>query len=185
MSSNNDAMSVARETLNRVLEKLNLPYPLPARRDQPTSELISEYIAAGPKVMELLEDEPLSARIYATSLAEHVSTKQASQWEDAKQTFTKAPDDFTKSQLAYWLRSICGSSKKRVDDLCSFALTQSPVNLREILAFLATRVNQPQWDSIAPKMIVPDDQSMIRNLISRKASALDKNGVVPWFPETD
>lgn len=164
--------------------KIGLNYPIPDRYETVSPEVIRPYMEKGPQVMDGLQDFPVATRSFASAVCEHVSTKVSDQWDNAKLTFEHAPDSFTKGQLSHWLRKMAGGSKK-VQDLVEFSTHQDPRDLRSILHFLATRVNQEQWDTLAPKMTVPDDQMMLRNLTSRKAKIMEKNGVTPWFPSAE
>lgn len=169
----------------KVFKKIGLNYPVPNRYETVSPEVIRPYMEKGPQVMDELKDFPVATSSFASAVCEHVSTKVSDQWDNAKLTFEHAPDSFTKGQLSYWFVKMCGSSKKRLQDLVDFSSRQEPRDLRDLLGFLAPKVNQEQWDTLAPKMTVPDDQMMLRNLTTRKAKTMEKNGVTPWFPSVE
>lgn len=178
-------MKRAKEAMEEAFSRLGLDYPVPSRHASPDADTVRTYMRNGPQVMAELYDAPVATRSFASAVTEHVSVKVKDQWDNAKHTFEAAPDSMTRSQLSYWLEGMCGSSKARVQDLVDFVSRQRPEDLRDLLAFLAPKVNQEQWDSIAPKMTAPRDQQMLRNLTNRRAKALEKNGVIPWFPEIE
>jgi hypothetical protein len=179
-------MSVEVEANMRIestLQKLGLPSPVPDRHATPGIELVERYISSGPEIMNMMADDRVATRFFVCAVTEHVSTKCRREWKSAKETFDNAPDDLTKSQVSYWLSKMCGRNSGLIDDLVKFCERQEPENLRDLLAFLATRINQQQWDQLAPKMTIPRDQQMLRNLTTRRGAALEKNGVTPWFPD--
>lgn len=143
-------MKEAHYLLDETLEKVGL-HPVPGRHEVIPDEVVRSYIQSAPEVMDQLKLYPLSASIYASGVCEHISSKVSDQWENAKLAFVRAPDERTKSQLSYWLRQMCGSSKKRLEDLVEFVTQQEPAVLRDLLGFLAVKVDQEQWDRIAPE----------------------------------
>lgn len=175
----------SQDHLDATLLQYGLTAPIPDRHESPSDGVVDDYIKTGPIVMNSLREDPLAASFYASGVREHVTTKNRSQWNAALETFRKSPDALTKSQVAYWLRQLCGGKKDLVEDLVEFCEQQDPSDLRELLSFLTPRINQQQWDRLAPKMTLPKDKIMLENIVTRRASTLEKNGVTPWFPEVE
>lgn len=153
--------------LIEVLEAKGLLYPLPDRWEDPDPEMIRAYIHAAQDVvtapgmdLELITD-------FSAAILEHITTKYRDCWDDMVTAYFAAP---------------AGASKKYVARVLDVVLAEDPALIWDFLPWLFVRINQEQWDLLAPNLTDPTLSERIVNFIRRNRSRIEKKGVTPWIP---
>ena len=168
--------------LAAALEAKGLPYPLPDRWEDPDPEMIRAYIHAAQDVvtapgmdLELITD-------FSAAILEHITTKYRDCWDDMVTAYFAAPAGIERSQFAFWLMQAAGSSKKYVARVLNVVLAEDPALIWDFLPWLFVRINQEQWDLLAPNLTDPVLSERIVNFTRRNRSRIEKKGVTPWIP---
>lgn len=168
--------------LAAALEAKGLPYPLPDRWEDPDPDMIRAYIHAAQDVvtapgmdLELITD-------FSAAILEHITTKYRDCWDDMVAAYFAAPAGNERSQFAFWLMQAAGSSKKYVARVLDVVLAEDPALIWDFLPWLFVRINQEQWDLLAPNLTDPVLSERIVNFIRRNRSRIEKKGVTPWIP---
>ncbi len=168
--------------LAAALEAKGLPYLLPDRWEDPDPEMIRAYIHAAQDVvtapgmdLELITD-------FSAAILEHITTKYRDCWDDMVTAYFAAPAGIERSQFAFWLMQAAGASKKYVARVLDVVLAEDPALIWDFLPWLFVRINQEQWDLLAPNLTDPVLSERIVNFIRRNRSRIEKKGVTPWIP---
>lgn len=119
---------------------------------------------------------------FSVAIREHIGPKYRDFWDDMEAAYFAATEGQDRSQFAFWLMQTAGSNKQYTAKVLDVALREDPSNIWDFTAWLITKIDQKQWNSLAPSL---SDDSLVDqnvNLIRRKKKQIERRGVKPWIP---
>lgn len=169
--------------LKVAVEAVGLPYPLPSRWATPDADLIRKYVKHAKDIVEAPGIEFTDLSEFSGAIREHIDTKFRDCWADMVAAYFAAPPGkLNRSQFAFWLTQAAGNSKEFVAKVLDVVLQEDPAEIWEFSPWLMVRINQEQWDKLAPHLADPALVERNVNFIKMKRARIEKNGVNPWIP---
>lgn len=171
------------QVLQHAVESRRLPWPMPTKWDRIKDATVLAYLEHAPDIFEELAAKyPGAVQAYADSLYEHVKARHAKMWDQALKTYALAPNLQTARWVASWLVKFCGHNQNRINTIIALIVNGDLENFMTRLNGLIPKLNQEQWDQIAPLFIDFENQKNLRFVAHKHQDKLKANGVTPWYP---
>lgn len=175
-------ISSEKTALEKAINSVGLPDPLPDRWQKPLENLIRNCLKNAKKIVEFPGMTQRDFINFSGAIREHVGPKYLDCWDAMEDAYSAAPEGKMRSQFAFCLMQAAGSSKQYVAKILDAAMREKTSDIWDFTAWLLTKIDQEQWHRFPPHLA---DEKLLEqniNLIRKKKTQIEKRGVKPWIP---
>ena len=119
-------ISSEKTALEKAINSVGLPCPLPDRRQKPDENLIRNYLKNAKKIVEFPGMTQRNFINLSGAIREHVGPKYRDCWDAMEDAYFAAPEGKMRSQFAFFLMQAAGAGKQYVAKVLDVAVREKP-----------------------------------------------------------
>ena len=144
-------ISSEKTALEKAINSVGLPDPLPDRWQKPLENLIRNCLKNAKKIVESPGMTQRDFINFSGAIREHVGPKYLDCWDAMEDAYSAAPEGKMRSQFAFCLMQAAGSSKQYVAKILDAAMREKTSDIWDFTAWLLTKIDQEQWHRSPPQ----------------------------------
>ena len=119
-------ISSEKTALEKAINSIGLPCPLPDRRQKPDENLICNYLKNAKKIVEFPGMTQRNFINFSGAIREHVGPKYRDCWDAMEDAYFAALEGKMRSQFAFFLMQTAGAGKQYVAKVLDAAVREKP-----------------------------------------------------------